>query len=263
MYKLGIIGLGNMGRSILSGILKSTIYNKDEIFIYDIDETKTKEFEEQGINKAIDSKQLFELSNIVLLAIKPQSLNTLEIHGDNKKYNIISIVAGKTKEDLISIFGLCDIVRVMPNTPSLIGCGTTVIAKSEDTNELLFEEAMKIFNSVGIVEVIDDSMINEVIPFNGSMPAFLYYYVKLYLDKAKRLNFDEETAKKLIVNTIIGSSKMILDTDKSIDELIKNVCSPGGATLKGIEELDKANTQAIIDNVCDSCIQRAYELSKK
>ena len=151
----------------------------------------------------------------------------------------------------------------MPNTPSLIGYGTTVIAKNKYTNDILFQEAKKIFLSIGTVEEVDDAMINEVIPFNGSMPAFLYYYVKLYLEKAIELKLDESIAKKLIVNTIIGSSMMILNTDNSIEKLINDVCSPGGATLKGLEEMDKANLKLIINNVCDSCIKRAYELSKK
>lgn len=263
MYKLGILGLGNMGKSILSGIIKSNIYNKEDILLYDIDDAKLEQFCNQGIIKAKNIDELVELSDTILLAIKPQNLNNIKINKTDKKYNIISIIAGKTVEDIREVFGQCDIIRVMPNTPSLIGYGTTVIAKNKYTNDILFQEAKKIFLSIGTVEEVDDAMINEVIPFNGSMPAFLYYYVKLYLEKAIELKLDESIAKKLIVNTIIGSSMMILNTDNSIEKLINDVCSPGGATLKGLEEMDKANLKLIINNVCDSCIKRAYELSKK
>ena len=254
MYKLGILGLGNMGGSILSGIIKSNLYNNDEIIIYDLDLSKTNKYLELGISVANDINELFN---------NTENINSLVLNYNNPNLNIISIVAGKTINDLTSVFGDCNYIRVMPNTPSLIGEGTTVIAVDEKTDSKLLGETIKIFNSIGLVETISDILINEVIPLNGSMPAYLYYFIKCFVNKAKTLGFSEEQAKKLAANSIIGSAQMVLKSNKDIDTLIKDVCSPGGATLKGIEVLDNSNLQKIIDDVCDACIKRAYELSSK
>lgn len=263
MYKLGILGLGNMGGSILSGIIKSNLYNNDEIIIYDLDLSKTNKYLELGISVANDINELFNNTEIILLAIKPQNINSLVLNCNNPNLNIISIVAGKTINDLTLVFGDVNYIRVMPNTPSLIGEGTTVIAVDEKTDSNLLGETIKIFNSIGLVETISDKLINEVIPLNGSMPAYLYYFIKCFVNKAKTLGFSEEQAKILAANSIIGSAQMVLKSNKDIDTLIKDVCSPGGATLKGIEVLDNSNLQKIIDDVCEACIKRAYELSSK
>jgi pyrroline-5-carboxylate reductase len=103
---------------------------------------------------------------------------------------------------------------------------------------------------------------NEIIPVNGSMPAFLYYFAKCFIDKAVKDGIDYETAKALCVQGIIGSAKMIEASDKSIDELIKDVCSPKGATLEGLRVLENNNVDEILEEVSDATIKRAYELSK-
>ena len=103
---------------------------------------------------------------------------------------------------------------------------------------------------------------NEIIPVNGSMPAFLYYFAKAFIDDSVNRGINYEVSKKLAAEAIIGSAKMILETDKSIEQLIKDVCSPGGATLKGLEVFDNNNLNKIISDTSEACIKRAYELSK-
>ena len=104
---------------------------------------------------------------------------------------------------------------------------------------------------------------NEIIPVNGSMPAFLYYFVNSYIKDAVSKGIAYETAKLLACESIIGSTKMILETNKSIEELIKDVCSPGGATLEGLRIFDENNFEEIIKESNKACILRAYELSNK
>jgi pyrroline-5-carboxylate reductase len=104
---------------------------------------------------------------------------------------------------------------------------------------------------------------NEIIPVNGSMPAFLYYFVEAYIDDATSYGIPYETAKHLACEAVIGSAKMILETGKPIEELINDVCSPGGATLEGLRVLKENNFQEIIKESNKACIKRAYELSNK
>lgn len=262
-YQLGILGLGKMGSSILSGIIKSKIYQKEEVLLFDVNDEIKKKYTESGYIFSDNEQALIDNVEMIILAIKPQMfkvLNNLKIKDD---LVVISIAAGKTIEDLEEIFGKQQFIRVMPNTPSLISNGATAITKSENVLEETFKKAKNIFSSIGIVEEIDESLMNEIIPVNGSMPAFLYYFVEAYIDDATSYGIPYETAKHLACEAVIGSAKMILETGKPIEELINDVCSPGGATLDGLRVLKENNFQEIIKESNKACIKRAYELSNK
>lgn len=260
-YKLGILGIGNMGGSILNGILNASIYNKEDVLIYDIDQTKLNVF--CNIKAATSEKEIIENVDKLILAIKPQMMNVLKsIDFNNSNLIVISIVAGKTVSDLKDIFGDVKIVRVMPNTPCLINEGATALSRSSNVTDYEFNEVKKMFSSIGLAVEIPDNLMNEIIPVNGSMPAFLYYFAKCFIEKAVKDGIDYSTAKALCVQGIIGSAKMIEKSDKSIDELIKDVCSPKGATLEGLKVFEKYNTKEILEEVSNATINRAYELSK-
>lgn len=262
-YQLGILGLGKMGSSILSGIIKSEIYQKEEILLFDVNDEIKKKYTDLGYIFSDNEQTLIDNVEMIILAIKPQMfkvLNNLKIKDD---LVVISIAAGKTIKDLEEIFGKQQFIRVMPNTPSLISYGATAITKSANVLEETFKKAKNIFSSIGIVEEIDESLMNEIIPVNGSMPAYLYYFVEAYIDDATLYGIPYETAKRLACEAIIGSAKMILETGKPIDELINDVCSPGGATLEGLRVLKENNFQEIIKKSNKACIKRAYELSNK
>lgn len=263
MYKLGILGVGNMGGNILDGILKSSLYNKEELAIYDINPLVIEKYTKLGLKVCKSEVDLVDNVETLILAIKPQMLNTIkDIKFNNKNILIISVVAGKTVSDIKEIFGSDKIIRVMPNTPSFINEGATAIARSKNVTDNDILKAKEIFSQVGVVEEIPDNLMNEIIPVNGSMPAYLYYFVKCFVDKAVRNGIEEATAKRLACQSIIGSAKMILESGRDIDTLIKDVCSPKGATLEGLSVLKENNLEDIIDKASDATINRAYELSK-
>ena len=262
-YQLGILGLGKMGSSILSGIIKSKIYQKEEVLLFDVNDELKKKYGDLGYKFSDSEQSLIDNVEMLILAIKPQMfkvLNNLKINND---LVVISIAAGKTIKDLEEIFGKQQFIRVMPNTPSLISYGATAITKSANVLEETFNKAKNIFESIGVVEEIDESLMNEIIPVNGSMPAFLYYFVEAYIDDATSCGIPYESAKRLACEAVIGSAKMILETGKPIEELINDVCSPGGATLEGLRVLKENNFQEIIKESNKACIKRAYELSNK
>ena len=262
-YQLGILGLGKMGSSILSGIIKSEIYQKEEVLLFDVNDELKKKYGDLGYKFSDSEQALIDNVEMLILAIKPQMfkvLNNLKINND---LVVISIAAGKTINDLEEIFGKQQFIRVMPNTPSLISHGATAITKSNNVLEETFNKAKNIFESIGVVEEIDESLMNEIIPVNGSMPAFLYYFVEAYIDDATSCGIPYESAKRLACEAVIGSAKMILETGKPIKELINDVCSPGGATLEGLRVLKENNFQEIIKESNKACIKRAYELSNK
>lgn len=264
MYKLGIIGLGKMGNSILSGIIKSNVYNKKEILLFDVNEQVKNNLINDGFIFSNNEQELLENVEMVLIAIKPQMFHVLkQLSLNNLNLVVISIAAGKTIKDLKDIFGNQKYIRVMPNTPALISSGATAIARDENVDEETFNKVKVIFESIGIVEEITEDKMNEIIPINGSMPAYLYYFVQAFIEAAVNDGIDYEIAKKLACEAVIGSAKMILETNKPIDELIKDVCSPGGATLEGLYVLENEKFKEIIYKASKACVEKAYDLSNK
>lgn len=262
-YKLGILGLGKMGSSILYGIIKSGLYKKEEILLYDVNEETKIKLTEESFTFSDSEQQLIDNIETLLIAIKPQMFKVLnELNTNNLNITVISIAAGKTIKNLQDIFGNQKFIRVMPNTPALISSGATAIARGENVDEETFSKVKQIFASIGVVEEIKEEKMNEIIPINGSMPAYLYYFVQAFIEQGVKEGIDYEVAKKLACEAVIGSAKMILETNKSIDELIKDVCSPGGATLEGLYVLENEKFKEIIYKSSIACVKRAYDLSE-
>lgn len=265
MIKVGFIGTGNMGGAIIRGIL--SVYGSNaEIHAYDRDEEKLSELVKQGVIAASSEGEICERCKYVFLAVKPQVFDSvLPAIADHVSSEtvIISIAAGITEEYISGICGdSIHTVIVMPNTPFLLSEGATALAKGKFTTDEEFEVVKDIFCTGGIAEVVPMNKMKEIIAINGSSPAFIYLYAKGFIDYAKSEGIDESTALNLFAKSLIGSAKMLTDSGKSIDELIKMVSSPGGTTLAGLEGLYQGNLTDVVKDCCERCTKRAYELSK-
>lgn len=265
MTNVGFIGAGNMGFSIMKGIAESSM-SDIKLFAFDMDTDKLKRLEEFGVYPCGSSKELAKKCKYVFLAIKPQQLDDVlesikdEITSDSV---IISICAGITGEYIKSkTIENAKVVLVMPNTPLLLGEGASALAKVEPVKDEEFDLVCKIFSSCGKIAVIPQDKMKEIIAINGSSPAFIYLYSKAFIDYAKNVGIDEEVAKTLFAQTLIGSAKMITDSGYSLDELIKMVSSKGGTTIAGLEKLYEGGLESTAKNACEACTKRAYELSK-
>ncbi len=263
-YKLGFLGVGKMGSSILNGIITANLYRKNQILLYDVNQTVKDALRNEDYSIASDELEVVEACEYVILAIKPQMFFEVlpKISKSNHKPLYISIAAGISISNLQSTLGKLKIVRVMPNTPALIAEAATAIAKSDEVDETSFQEIKQIFTSIGIVREIPEILMNEIVPINGSMPAYLYYFVQAFIENAMKNKIEYEIARDLACQAIIGSAHMILATQKSLDQLIKDVCSPKGATLAGLEVLENREFKKIIEEACEACIKRSKELGQ-
>lgn len=259
MYKFGFLGLGKMGSSILNGIISKNIYKKEELIFYAPSEETQKTYTEFGLKLANDEKELFELSNIILLAIKPQKydevlskISCLEL----KDKTIISLAPGKSISYLSSFFKNCNIVRAMPNTPALIGEAVTTICYNGEP----IDEINNIFSSIGVYSIVKEKQIDEAIPLNGSMPAYIFEFVKVFVECAKSYGINQEDAYKLALHSIIGSCNLALSSQDDLDTLINNVCSKGGSTIAGLNELKNNGFEESIKKCYDACVKRSIEL---
>lgn len=263
---VGFIGAGNMGTAIMKGILNSNLNDRIQLHAADPDSVKIEALQSLGVKKCIDASELISLCKYVFLAVKPQIIESvLETIGKNinDETVLISIAAGINSNFIKKAIGTnVKTIVVMPNTPLLLNEGASALAKDSEVTQQEFDFVCNIFKECGKIEVIDESQMKEIIAVNGSSPAFIYLYAKGFIDYAVKEGIDSNAAKNLFAQSLIGSAKMITDSDYTIDELIKMVSSPGGTTLAGLEELNKGNLLNIVNNACEACTKRAYELSK-
>ncbi len=261
---LGIVGAGNMASAIMQALAgsNSPLARK----VYDIDAEKTAAAAKYG---AVPCGSIEELADAdyLLLAIKPQGIAALmDTVATFFKPNtvLISILAGISSDYYCGKLGFdAKVVTVMPNTPLLVGKGATALAKNPAVSDEEFETVKNIFALSGVVGVLPEDKMKEIIAINGSSPAFIYLFAKGFLDYAESVGIPEETAKTLFCGTLEGAAKMITTSDKPIDELIRAVCSPGGTTLAGMEELYAGNLTDVVGNACTACTRRAYELAQQ
>jgi pyrroline-5-carboxylate reductase len=263
-YKFGLLGVGKMGSAILGGLIKKDIYKPEEIVIYTLEEDIKEKYKKQGINIANDEIDLFNSSSVTLMAIKPQIYDSVleKVKGNYNNKTIISIAPGKKIEYLESFFKDAFIVRAMPNTPALINQAMITYAVNNESEEEKIEEAKKIFSSIGKSIVLEEWQIDEAIPLNGSMPAYIFKFAKDFIDCGIGHGLSEEKAKELALNSIIGSSLLALSSPDDLQTLINNVCSKGGTTIAGLEKLEENGFTTSIQACFDACVNRSKELGK-
>lgn len=265
MKKITFIGAGNMASAIVGGILSSSISNPSDITLYDKNILQYQKFNEACIH-AVSIEESINNSDFIFLSVKPQNIKDVleEIKSckDIKNKVFVSICAGITIESIERVLGNVKIARAMPNTPLLIGQGTTGLCKNSLLSNEEFKTVYDIFSSSGFVAAVEEKDINNVTALTGSSPAYVYLFVKALVDGAEKLGFNNENAIKMVCNTLIGSANMVLNSDMSIDELIKMVTSPKGTTEKALIEFENNAFCEIVFKAMKACADRADELSK-
>jgi len=264
--KIGFIGAGNMATAIISGIIKSQLILANDINAFDLSNVACEKMETFGVNVLKNACSVVESSDIIFLAVKPQTypdvLKEISFCSFEKKI-VVTIAAGISSDYIKGYLGEnCKIVRAMPNTPLLLGCGATALSACSSVSDEEFNSVRDIFSASGSVCRLDEKDMNSVISVNGSSPAYIYLFAKAIIDGAKEQNIDPETAKALIAQTLIGSAYMLTQSGNTPEELIKMVSSPGGTTLAALDVFYKNNFEQIIKNAMTACTNRAEELGK-
>ncbi len=262
MTKLGFIGVGNMGSAIIKGI--NGKLGNTAVFAYDADPAKLADLRLFGATAAASVLDIAKRCSYVLIAVKPQQLDDVLAkikEADNEELVIISICAGISAEYIRErTFPKAKVVPVMPNTPMMLGAGASALAQCEGVSDAEFAFARKVISSCGITEIVPENKMKEVIAINGSSPAFIYLYAKGFVQYAEKVGIDKDAALRLFAQSLIGSAKMLTESGMTVDELIKQVSSPGGTTLAGLEKLYEGKLLDTAISACEACTKRAYEL---
>ena len=268
MNKLCFIGSGNMGSAMIFGVVKSKLIDRDKIFVSNKSEKKLNDLKEEwGVNTTTDNKKACENSDVVILAVKPHIIPTvLEEIKDviNKEAIVISVAAGVNISDIEKILGkYYKILRVMPNTPCLVGEGMSAICPNENINDDDFNIVTDIFNSFGKSEVIDESLMDCVIGVSGSSPAYVFMFMEAMADAAVQTGMKRDMAYKFVAQSVLGASKMLMETHKHPGELKDMVCSPAGTTIKAVEVLEKYGLRNAVIQAQLACVEKSREMSEK
>ena len=260
--KIGIIGCGNMGGAILYGALESKILPKENVYVYDINPAMMEKAGAWGVNLAEDEEDVCIRSDIILLAVKPQ--NAAEALGqcgnalDGKA--MMSIVAGVTVERLRKMIGGTPrILRLLPNTPAMVFEGAFAICSDNDFTEEELSAAKSIYESIGVIEMVPENLIDAACALNGGGPAYVAMFIEAMADGGVKQGLSRTVAYRLAAQTCLGSAKMILEQDIHPGQLKDMVTSPGGTTIEGCEALERGGMRAAVID----CINAAAEKSKR
>ncbi|WP_406042667.1 pyrroline-5-carboxylate reductase [Succinimonas sp.] len=269
--KIAFIGGGNMAGSLIQGLCQSG-YPAKNITVSDPVTEKVNTLRDKfGINGGSDNAKAARDADVILFAVKPQMMAEVlsgiaaEIP-DFKDKLLISIMAGVTISRISGILhGAPRIVRVMPNTPALIGMGMAGLFASEGALPEDRDFARDVLASVGkAVFVKTEAGIDEITALSGSAPAYFFYFMECMAEKAKAYGYSEEDARIILEQVAKGSAEMVIrNQDKTLAELRAAVTSKGGTTYEAIKVMQERNLAEIISAALDACKNRAEEMGKQ
>ncbi len=266
MKKIGFIGAGNMAGAIINGVIDTNTYAAEYMFVFDVSTEKCDAMAQKGVKSFTSAAELVAGCDVIFLAVKPQNFTEVleSVRDTVTEEKLFVTIAAGISTDFIKKTVECDcpVIRVMPNTPLLLGQGATAMCRSAEVTDEQFDLIKGFFASCGTVAVLDESKLNAVISVNGSSPAYVYLFAKAMVDSAEKQGIAREVALPLICQTLIGSAVMLSQPNASPDELIRMVSSPGGTTLKALDVLYENNFETIIDQAMQACTNRAEELGK-
>lgn len=264
MSKIGFIGVGNMGYAMLKGVVSH--FNLEDIVITSHSKEKYERIAKEVNVSCVDSNaELAKTAKYVILAVKPVIYNAVieEIKDYvSSETVIISIAPGISIDSLKKSFGnKVKVVRAMPNTPAMVGEGMTGVSlgKDEFSKEEL-EVIDKFFNSFGKVSYVEERLMDAIVCGSGSSPAYVYMFIEALADSIVKYGIKRDDAIKIVAQTVLGSAKMVLETNTHPAILKDNVCSPGGTTIYGVTALEEYGLRNAIIKATDACYDKCTKI---
>ena len=264
MAKIGFIGMGNMGTAILLGALKE--FSKEElIFSAKTPETKRRIYDRTGVEYTDSNAECANRCKYLILAVKPQFYEEV-IKGIRymlpPAHVITSLAPGRTIEQLKRNLGSDKrIVRVMPNTPAMIGEGMSGIScNKEELSEIEIQTLEKIFKACGRAEFIDERLMDAAVCASGSSPAFVYMFIEALADSAVRYGMPRKQAYVFAAQAVRGAASMVLEMGEHPAALKDSVCSPAGTTIAGVAALEEYGMRSAVLKASEAVYQKCTKM---
>lgn len=261
--RLGIIGCGKMGRALLEGVLDAKLVGPKDVMAFDSYGPSMKAVsEELGVGPCSNAEALSKDSDVILLCVKPLDLiPLLEALGEAVEGKLlISIAAGVKISTMEKAVPRARVVRVMPNTPALVGRGASAFAVGDSASTDDGQIAAKLLGSVGVVREVPEKLLDAVTGLSGSGPAYVYTVIEALADGGVRMGLSKVDALALAAQTVAGAAEMVLQTGEHPAVLRDQVTSPGGTTIAGLATLEEKGMRSALIEAVKVATERSAEL---
>jgi pyrroline-5-carboxylate reductase len=265
--RIGFLGAGNMAKALAQGWINAGLATAKDICASDPVSTARKHFTKSiGAAAFSDNRRVVTESNLVVLAVKPQNMADLlaEIRPAlEARHLVISIAAGVTIQQIADALGNeTRIIRVMPNTPCLVGASASAFAASAQATAADVQLTERLLQSVGRAAQVPEKLLDAVTGLSGSGPAFVALIIEAFADGGVRMGLPRDLATVLAAQTLLGSAKMLLETGLHPGQLKDMVASPAGTTIAGLHALERGGLRAALMDAVEAATLRAIELGK-
>ncbi len=264
---IGFLGGGKMAAALAKGVVSAGLVKAAHICASDPLPAARSAFAEQtGARTTSSNVEIVAFARVLILAVKPGQVGELldEIRpAMTPGHLLISIAAGVPIARLEAGLGQgVRVIRVMPNTPALVGCSATAYALGKAATEADAALAQRIFSAVGLAFALKESLLDAVTGLSGSGPAYVYLMIEAMSDGGVAAGLPREVATKLAAQTLLGAAKMVLETGQHPGALKDMVTSPGGTTIEGLHELEKGKVRAALINAVRAAAEKSRKLGQ-
>jgi pyrroline-5-carboxylate reductase len=261
---IAFIGAGNMAEALIRGLLANKVLPASRIIATDVRLERLEELKKAlGIRIATDNAVAAREADLIVLAVKPQQMSSV-LSGLRLPVSslFVSIAAGVTTARIErEVGGKPRVIRVMPNTPALVGAGAAALAKGKYATDNDLQTAETILKAIGVTVRVDEKLFDAVTALSGSGPAYVFYVAEAMIQAGIEAGLPAEVAKKLTLQTVFGAGKLLVESSDAPDALRKKVTSPGGTTEAALKVLSERNLIGIFKDAIKAAEKRSRELS--
>ena len=267
MARLAVLGTGKMGEALVAGLLASGWRRPEDVVVTARREERLEELiESHGVEATLENAKAVAGAEIVVLAVKPQDMESLlaDISAHvTPDQTILSVVAAIPTEFIEARLGSSvPVVRAMPNTPSVVHEGMAGVAAGRHAEAIHLELACDVLRHVGRVVTVPESYLDAVTAISGSGPAYFALLAEAMIEAGILLGLSREISTELVIQTMLGSAKLLRDTHMHPVELREMVTSPGGTTTRAIQVLEQSGVRAAFLNAIQAAMERSQELAR-
>ena len=265
--KVGFIGGGKMGEALCKGIINAKLSEAGNIIVSDVVVERCRMLaKEIGVKTTQNNKDVASFADVIILAVKPQMMGEVldQLKNDiTHRHIVVSIAAGIPIRFIESrLLAGIRIIRVMPNTPCLIGVSATAFALGKSATDADGQLVLNLFNAVGKVFKLDEKYLDAVTGLSGSGPAYVYLFIEALSDGGVKMGLPRDVATVLAAQTVMGSAKMVLETGQHPAQLKDAVTSPGGTTVEGISKLEDGGFRSTVINAVEAATLKSKKLGE-
>lgn len=265
--KIGIIGCGNMGEALIRGLAPILRKTREPLIASDVTRARRDLISKRyKILITDDNKRLVEYSDIIILAVKPKDIDgVLRDIGEllSKRKLLISIAAGITTKYIEGLVGKdIPVIRVMPNMAAVVGESVSSVTGGTFATRMHIKTAKDIFSSFGDIVEIKEDLVDAITAVSGSGPAYFFYLVEALIEATKDLGLSGETAKSIVLKTLMGSGKLLEVLKEEPSALRARITSKGGTTEAALRVFESKNFKGIVKEAVRRAWDRSRELSK-